>query len=211
MAAGLRAAGGNPRLGLAYGAAFIGRGDFTVIGYFFSLWIVQTGAERGLPSAAGLARAGMLFGIVQGSAMLWAFFMGSIIDRVDRVTGLAVALALATAGYLVLGNVDDPFAPSFLPVAILVGMGEVSVIVASGALLGQEAPRDNRGPIVGFFNAVGGIGILFATFAGGLTFDDLGGTAPFTMMGILNGALLLAALRTRARAPAGAATTGGGH
>lgn len=207
-AAALRVALANPRMALAYGAAFIGRGDFTVIGYFFSLWIVQTGIERGLAPGASLARAGLLFGIVQGSAMLWAFFMGMIIDRLDRVLGLGLALAVAAAGYLTLGGVEDPFARSFIPIAVLAGVGEVSVIVASGALLGQEAPRDNRGPVVGFFNAVGGIGILFATFVGGLVFDRIGGTAPFTMMGILNALLLLAALWTRARAPAPLAGTG---
>ncbi len=200
----------NPRLALAYGAAFIGRGDFTVIGYFFSLWIVQTGLAHGMGSGPSLARAGMLFGIVQGAAMMWAFFMGMIVDRINRVSGLCVALALAAAGYVLLGSVEDPFARDFVPIAIFVGMGEVSVIVASGALLGQEAPSEHRGPIVGFYNAVGGIGILFATFVGGLVFDRIGGTAPFTMMGVLNAVLLLLALWTRLRAgaPPIAQTTG---
>jgi len=192
----------SPRLALAYGAAFIGRGDFTVIGYFFSLWIVQTGLERGMGSGPSLARAGMLFGLVQGAAMMWAFFMGTIIDRVNRVTGLCVALTLAATSYLLLGDVEDPFARSFVPIAIFVGIGEVSVIVASGALLGQEARSEHRGPIVGFYNAVGGIGILFATFVGGLVFDRIGGTAPFTMMGALNALLLVAALWTRLKAGA---------
>ena len=191
----------NPRLAVAYGGAFIGRGDFTVVGVYFSLWIVQAGMDLGMSSADALGKAGMLFGIVQGAAMLWAFFMGMIVDRLNRLTGLCLALTLAGTGYLLMGQVEDPFGPNFIPIALLLGMGEVSVIVAGGALLGQEAPATNRGPIVGFYNAVGGIGILFATYVGGLAFDNIGRTAPFTVMGLLNAVLLVCALvvRTRSR------------
>jgi MFS family permease len=196
----------NPRLALAYGAAFIGRGDFVIIGAFFSLWVTQAGIAAGMSPAAGIARGGMLFGILQLAAMGWAFFMGMIADRVDRVTGLCVALAIASVAYFLLGQVDDPFARGFIPVAVLVGVGEISVIVASGALLGQEVPADGRGPVVGLYNAVGGVGILFATLAGGYVFDHLGPTVPFTMMAILNAVLLGAALFVRnGPAPAGAA------
>lgn len=200
MRAALRLGLQNPRLALAYGAAFIGRGDFVVIGAFFSLWIMQTGIDKGMTAGESLARGGMLFGIVQLAAMLWAFFMGMLSDRLNRVTALCVALALAGAGYLLLGNVADPFATAFIPVALLVGIGEVSVIVAAGALLGQEARPDLRGSIVGFYSAVGGVGILFATGVGGIIFDQIGRTAPFTLMGILNVVLLTLALLVRARA-----------
>ncbi|MEQ1802063.1 MAG: MFS transporter [Gammaproteobacteria bacterium] len=192
-----RLARSNPRLAVAYGAAFIGRGDFVVIGAFFSLWITQAGIAAGLTPAASVARGGMLFGILQLAAMGWAFFMGMIADKVDRITGLCLALGLATAGYLLLGGIDDPFGRGFIPVAILVGMGEISVIVASGALLGQEAPAVGRGPVIGLYNAIGGVGILFATLAGGYVFDHLGPTVPFTMMAMLNAVLLGAALLVR--------------
>ena len=199
-----RLARANPRLAVAYGAAFIGRGDFVIIGAFFSLWITQAGMAAGLTPAASVARGGMLFGILQLAAMGWAFFMGMIADRVDRITGLCIALGLATAGYLLLGQVDDPFGRGFIPVAILVGMGEISVIVASGALLGQEAPAVGRGPVIGLYNAIGGVGILFATLAGGYVFDHLGPTVPFTMMAVLNAVLLGAALLVRRARPPGA-------
>ena len=192
-----RLGGANPRLAVAYGAAFIGRGDFVIIGAFFSLWITQASIAAGLSPAAGLARGGMLFGILQLAAMGWAFFMGQIVDRVNRMTGLCIALTLAVVGYALLGQVADPFAAGFIPVAVLVGMGEISVIVASGALLGQEAPPAARGPVVGLFNAFGGVGILFATLVGGYVFDHFGPTVPFTMMAILNVLLLAVALVVR--------------
>ena len=187
----------NPRLALAYGAAFIGRGDFVIIGAFFSLWVTQAGIAAGLTTGASVARGGMLFGILQLGAMGWAFFMGLIADRVNRVTGLCIALTLATVSYLLLGQVADPFAAGFIPVALLVGVGEISVIVASSALLGEQAPAVERGPVVGLFNAIGGAGILFATVAGGYVFDHLGPTVPFTMMGLLNAVLLAAAVVVR--------------
>jgi len=192
-------ASGNPRMALAYGAAFIGRGDFTVIGYFFPLWAMQQGVASGMTAGASMARGGMLFGIIQGAAMLWAPVMGFISDRVTRVTGLCIALALAVLGYAMLGTVEDPFARGFIPVALLVGIGEVSVIVASSALVGQEARVQDRGPIIGFYNAVGGVGILFASLVGGLAFDRIGSNAPFTMMAVLNGLLLAFGLVVRAR------------
>ena len=202
ITAAWRGASGNPRMALAYGAAFIGRGDFTVIGYFFPLWTMQHGIASGLGAGASMARGGMLFGLIQLCAMLWAPVMGFIIDRRSRVESLCIALALAVLGYGLLGMVDDPFARSFYPVAVLVGIGEVSVIVASGALVGQEARPQDRGPIIGFYNAVGGIGILFASLVGGLAFDEFGSTAPFMMMAILNAVLLVFGLRVRAGDPA---------
>jgi MFS family permease len=189
----------NPRLALAFAAAFIGRGDFTVIGYFFSLWVTQVGIAEGLSAGQSLARAGMLFGVIQLAAVVWAFAMGMIMDRVNRVTGIALAFGLAAVGYGILGQVSDPFAPGFFGIALLVGAGESSVIVAAGALLGQEARLEHRGPIVGFYSALGAVGILFATSVGGLIFDSVGPSAPFTLMAVLNGVLLVAALILRRR------------
>jgi MFS family permease len=197
-----RLGAGNPRLAIAYGGAFIGRGDFVVVGAFFSLWMNQAGIASGMTSAESLKRAGMLFGVLQLAGMAWAFFMGVIADRVNRLTGVCIAYGLAAASYLLLGQVDDPFAGGFLPIVIFAGIGEISVIVATGALLGQEAPPHERGPVVGLFNASGGLGILFATVAGGYVFDHFGPTAPFTMMAVLNAALLAAAFAVRRSAPA---------
>ncbi len=200
FAAGLRAGLRNPRLALAFGSAIIGRGDLVVVGNFFTLWVMQSATEHGMSSAEGVAKAGMLFGIIQVSALLWAILMGLIADRINRVTGLIVALSFATAGYSLMGQVDDPFGSALIPIAILLGIGEVSVIVSGGALLGQEAPVEFRGAVIGLFNLLGGIGIMAAATAGGIIFDSIARNAPFTMMGIMNGLLLLCAVLVRWRA-----------
>ena len=189
LAQGLRLARSNSRLVLVYGAAFIGRGDLAVVGTFFSLWLVQAGSDAGVSTGQSLARAGMLFGLIQFSALLWAFFMGMLADRLNRVVALIVALLIAAAGYSAMGQIDNPLSLTIVPVCILLGMGETSVVVAGGALLGQEAPGPIRGAVVGLYGLSGGLGIMAATFFGGLLFDWLGPTSPFVMMGIANGVL----------------------
>ena len=197
--AGIRAGLDNPKLMLAYFAAFIGRGDLVIITAFFSLWITQEGADAGISTADALTRAGIMYGILQLAALIWAPLMGMISDRFNRVTALVVALGLAALGYLAMGQVSDPFSSSLLPAAILLGIGETSVIVGAGTLLGQEATPNIRGAIVGVFGLMGGLGIMVAMAGGGLAFDNIGRTAPFTMMGIMNAVLMLAALIVRMR------------
>jgi MFS family permease len=196
---GIRAGLDNPKLMLAYFAAFIGRGDLVIITAFFSLWISQEGADAGISTADALTRAGIMYGILQLAAITWAPLMGIISDRLNRITGLAIALALAAIGYFAMGQVDDPFSSSLLPAAILLGIGETSVIVGAGTLMGQEATPRIRGAIVGVFGLMGGLGIMVAMGLGGFAFDNIARTAPFTMMAIMNATLMLAALVVRMR------------
>lgn len=191
----------NPRIALAFASAFIARGDLVVVGTFFSLWFVQVGVDQGMSTGEAMRQAGFLFGaVIQLSALCWAFLMGVICDRVNRTTALAIAFGIAAVGYLWLGSIDDPFAVGSLIIfaCIVTGMGETSTVVSSGALLGQEAPPQYRGAVVGVFNKSGAIGILLATFIGGQLIDRFEiPNIPFTMMGICNLIILLAALGVR--------------
>ena len=69
-------------------------------------------------------------------------------------------------------------------------------------VVGQEARASLRGAIIGARDLMGGLGIMFAGFLGGVVFDAIGRTAPFTMMGILNAVLMVLALVVRFRAGA---------
>ena len=207
---GLTEAKRNPRIALAYTSAFIARGDLVVVGTFFSLWFVQVGVDQGLTTGQAMARAGFLFGaVIQFSAMCWAFVMGLICDRINRTTAVAVAFGIATIGYCGLGLIGDPFAAGSLIVfaCIVTGMGETSTVVASGTLLGQEAPPHYRGAVVGVFNKSGAIGIMLATIIGGQLVDIVGPNAPFLMMGICNAVVMVLAVGVRiwANAPVPAA------
>ena len=194
---GAAAARDNPRIGLAYLLAFASRGDLVIITTFIFLWVFQAGVDLGMTPGAATAKAGMIFGIAQGVALLWSPVMGIILDRVPRLTGVCIAFGIAGIGYSALGQVNDPFGPWMLPAAILAGLGEASAVVAAGVLIGQEAPAATRGTIIGVFGLCGSLGIVCLTYAGGIVFDSVGRSAPFVMMGIVNFAVLAAALWVR--------------
>jgi len=184
---GLRAARGNARLALAYCAGFAARGDLVVIGSFYSLWFVRAGADQGIGTGEALARAGITLSALQVATWIWAPLYGFLLDRMDRARGLALAMALAAVGYAAIGMVDDPFdAWIAVPATFILGIGEISAVVAGNVLIGQEAPLRIRGAAIGLFSLFGTMGILSATLAGGYVFDAIAYTAPFSMMAAVN-------------------------
>lgn len=191
---GLTAARDNPRIALAYGAAFVARTDLVVVVVFLSLWITQAGRDRGLATEMALVQAATVFGVVQGAALLFAPVMGFLTDRVNRVMALVVATALAGAGYTWIGLLDTPLGPAAYPAAVVLGMGQVAAILAATALLGQEARGTSVGAVSGLFTLSGAVGILLATKLGGWIFDAWMPGGPFVVTGALNGMVMLAAL-----------------
>lgn len=196
---GLLIARENPRIALGYLTAFASRGDLVIITTFISLWVVQAGLAAGLSVGAATARAGMVFGISQGVALLWSLAMGFILDRVPRLTGVCLGFGLAAAGYTMLGMVDDPLGRSMILAAVVAGLGEASAVVSAGVLIGQEAPAAMRGAVIGTFGLSGSIGMICLTVAGGQVFDSIGPGAPFLMMGGVNLLVFLAALLVRGK------------
>jgi MFS family permease len=194
----LSAARENPRIALSYASAFVARGDLIVIGVFFSLWATQTGISQGLSSAEAVRRAGLLFGIIQGTALLWAPLAGYLNDRLDRVSATAAGLGLAAIGYGSLVLISNPLGPAMYGCAVLLGIGQMSVMLASQTLVGQEAPADRRGAVMGTFSICGALGIMFITKTGGWLFD-IWKPAPFAIVAIFNIVLCLVALRLRKR------------
>lgn len=188
----LAAAKVNPKVGLAYGCAFVARGDLIVIGVFFSLWMTQAGIASGMSTAAAVKTGGMYFGIVQGAALVSAPILGFLNDRLERIKALQISLLLAALGYGSLGFITDPMEGLMLPVAILLGIGQMSVMLASQTLIGQEAPIQMRGAVMGMFSICGALGILFITKVGGIAFDAWK-PAPFVIVAICNIILCLAA------------------
>jgi MFS family permease len=195
---GFAAARENPRIMLAFAMAFASRGDLAILTTFFSLWFLQRGNELGLKSAESMVKAGMLFGLSQAVGLLWSFPIGWIMDRLHRMTAMCLAFGLATAGYLALGIITDPFVGNAIVIAcVLAGMGESSAMTAGGVLIGQEAPITSRGAVLGTYSLMGALGIMVLTFTGGFLFDHMGRTAPFIMMGCINLVILVATLSLR--------------
>jgi MFS family permease len=206
---GIAAAKDNPRIALAYGAGFMGRCDLVVVIIFLSLWITQSGVAKGMTTSEAFVQAGVMIGILQLSALLFAPVIGYLIDKINRVAAVALAMSIALVGYTWMGLLAEPVGPAAYPAAIVLGMGQVSAIVAATALLGQESTKEMTGAISGAFNVFGAIGVLVATKAGGWLFDAWMPGAPFILTGVLNAFLVIAALAViwaGAAQPAEAAT-----
>jgi len=193
--------GRNPRIALAYASAFVSRGDFVILGTFVLLWGKTFGVSQGMEPAAAMAKGTIVFVITQTAALLWIPLLGPLLDRINRVTGTVVCMALATAGYVGTIFVDDPSASSAIPIWILLGIGQISAFLASATLIGQEAPEIKRGSVVGVLNSCGAIGILVASSIGGRLFDSVGPSAPFVLVGIFNGMVFVAAIVVRILSP----------
>lgn len=192
----------NPRIRLSYIAAFCARGDFAVIGIYFSLWFTHVGSANGLTVEEIGAKIGMYFGLLNIAIMLWAPVYGFIIDKINRVMAVTIALALASLGYTMMGLIDDPFVPAaIIPACIVLGMGEAAAIVSCGSLVGQEAPARIRGSVIGCYALCGTVGILTLTYTSGRLFDAISPTAPFLFMGAVNAIVVLIALYVRIKHP----------
>jgi MFS family permease len=176
----------NPRILLSYAAAFVARGDQSIIGTFVPLWGTTAGIAMGLPPAEAVKRGTLIFIISQSAALLWAPVIGPLIDRWNRVTALTISMGLASAGYLslvLIGNPLDAWSTVFF---VLLGIGQISAFLGSQSLIGQEAPKEARGSVIGAFNISGAIGILLITMMGGRMFDVMSPKAPFLIVGMIN-------------------------
>jgi len=194
---GLRAGIKNPRILLAYFAAFASRGDMVVVGTFYMLWLTQAGIAEGMPVDEAAKTAGGFFGLVMGTALLWAPILGFINDRMDRTTLTMLSLGMGAVGYIGMGLIPDPLGGWMIPGAIVLGIGQMSCTQACQTLLGQEAPPANRGAITGMFAFFGALGILFITKVGGIIYDGMGPAAPFVLIGVFNGVLCVFGIYVR--------------
>lgn len=193
----------NPRVLLAYSAAFIARGDQSVNATFLILWGTLAGKAVGMDAAEAVMNGTLIFVIAQISALLWAPLLGPLLDRIDRASGLAICMLLAAIGNLSLLLLDDPLAGIGILFFVLLGIGQISVFLAAQSLIGQEAPVTKRGSVLGAFNISGAFGILLITLVGGRLFDAVDPRAPFVVVGTINILLMLASLYVRLRAPRG--------
>ena len=147
----------NPRILLSYLAAFIARGDQSVNATFLILWGTTAGLAAGMDTAEAVKNGTIIFVLAQVAALVWAPIMGPVIDRMDRVTGLALSMLLAAIGNLAVIWLVDPRPGSGLVFFILLGIGQISVYLAAQSLIGQEAPLAKRGSVMGAFNVAGAI------------------------------------------------------
>jgi MFS family permease len=197
---GLRAhIAAHPRFVLVLAIAFVVRGDFSVISSFLSLWAVSAARLHGETAAVGLQAGGRLLSCITVAGLMSAVLTGWLVDRYRRLSVLMVALGLAGTGHLLFLWVTDIRDLSAMIVASLVGAGEMSLVIAGQALLGQEAPAASRGAAVGIFGLCGSIGVLSINLAGGWLFDFVSPKAPFILIGCIDAFIIACALAVARR------------
>ena len=138
----------NPRVALSYGAAFASRGDLVVVGVFIALWSVQAGTAAGLDTGEALRRGTNVFVISQTMALIWAPIMGWIMDKVNRVTAIIIAMGLASVGYLGTAFLESPLEGPAIGIFVVLAVGQVSALMTSQGLIGQETGDRDRGAVV---------------------------------------------------------------
>ena len=198
---GFDAAWKNPRIAVAYASAFVSRGDMVMVSTFLVLWGKVTAVNNGMDTAAAIDAARVPFIISQSAALMWAIVAMFLLDRMQRVTGLVICMGMAAVGYLFLVFVDDPLDPANIPFFILLGIGQISAFLGSMTLIGKEAPVAERGSVMGVYNVAGALGILITSGLGGWMFDSISPRAPFILLGLMNLAVMIAAIFVRIYAP----------
>ncbi|GMU74554.1 MAG: hypothetical protein AMXMBFR45_00450 [Gammaproteobacteria bacterium] len=191
----------NPRISLAYAGALVARSDVVIKGLFLGLWAIQAGRHEGLSPARAMAQFGTMILIMYGVSLVSAPVFGWVIDRVNRVTALIIALVTASVGYLSMPLVTSPLHLEMAPLLILLTLGTSFMVKATLSLLGQEAPVAERGSIIAGSSFCGALGILVFTAVGGRVFDSWGPWAPFVLAGAYQAVLLVIAIVVRMVAP----------
>ena len=88
----------NPRILLAYAAAFVARSDLVILGTFLVLWGVAAGTDMGMTTSEATKAARLIFVTASTSALIASPIIGYLIDKVDRIIAVSVCMALADHG-----------------------------------------------------------------------------------------------------------------
>ena len=194
--------GRRPGIFFSYVGAFVARADLALVGAFLTLWAQQYGVDQlGLSDAEALKKAGILLGVANGMALLAAPVIGIIADRLSRVDAVLISLAVTSIGYVSTMFIENPFSGLGYAIAALIGVGQVSAVIATQVLVAEQSPARTRGSVIGTFALCGGIGIMVAFAAGGKLYDLWRPAAPFVLFGLLAGAAFVLGLILRPHIP----------
>jgi MFS family permease len=190
----------NPRIALSFAATFLARADVSVNGLFISQWAITSGFAMGLTPSESMLKVVPVIVTTNLISVFWAFIFGWIIDRINRVAAMTIAMGMGMIAYSLIITVDSPLDMSNLPVFILISCSAIGTVVATASLIGQEAPIRERGTVIGFSSFFGAIGILIATAVGGRLFD-LSPAGPFLLIASVNAILFIASVLILIKAP----------
>lgn len=160
------------RLGVAYWFVVMLATVFTLARFSEAFLVLRAQAD-GLP----LMLVPAVLVVMNLAYSLSAYPAGALSDRLDRVTMLAVGLALLVAADLMLA-----FAPGVAGLAIGVVLWGLHMGFTQGllaTLIADVAPAELRGTAFGMFNLVTGVALLVASALAGLLWDLVGPQGTF--------------------------------
>ncbi|ARJ64510.1 MFS transporter permease [Magnetospirillum sp. ME-1] len=173
----------DPRMQLAFAAAFYTRADVIILSLFFSLWCISVSDLVGVTRTFATAHAAVMIGLL-GLAVLAAVpLWRSFIERHSRISAIGASLSLAALGYIWLGMFANPFNWLVALPLLMVGIGHAGCFVTLQVLTVDASPKPILGAMVGAGYLVGGLGTVMLVQSGGYYFDALGPRAPFILMG----------------------------
>jgi MFS family permease len=196
---GLGIARTNRRIAIAYASGFVARGDIAIVGLFAIAWGKKAALEAGMSPTEAISAGVIPFVVAQSVALCWPAVIAVPLDRMHRMSSLGWCMILGMIGYCGLYFVGNPLKGPSLIFFALLGIGQISALLASQTLISKEANVEMRGSIIGMFNFCGAVGILVLTVIGGWLFDRVGPWAPFFLVGLLNGLIGLAAFAEQRR------------
>ena len=176
----------EPRLRLAFASSVFARSDMVFVGLFLMLWFIYFADLVKVDQARAAANAGLLIGLMGGVVMLSIPLWRLFIERFGRVQAIILGMMLSSLGFLMLGFVVNPFTGYIVVPVLLFSAGQAGCLIAPQILTVDHAPRELLGSVLGVFNVLGGLGIIFFVQIGGFLFDYIGPPAPFVFTGIGN-------------------------
>jgi len=139
--------------------------------------------------------------IMSVASFVSAPIFGWLIDKINRVSAIIIALAFASVGYLAMYVITSPLDFAMVPYFIVISLGSSFMMKSSLSLVGKEAPISERGSVIAMNSICGAIGILVFTVIGGRLFDLFAPWAPFVLAGAYQVMLLIVAVIIRIVAP----------
>lgn len=194
LAAVARHASANKQFRLIMALALVIRSDFAIVEVFLSLWVVSIARSAGIEQTEALVIAGLCFSILHIANLASPAIFGFLVDRYDRSLLLLGALALGLITYSVPYILGVTLGWPLYLCVLAIGLSESGTIVCAQTMLGQQSPPDLRGSAMGVFIMLGTVGVIAVNVAAGFLFDILGPTAPFALVGALNGVFFFVAL-----------------
>ena len=174
---------GDPRMQLAFAAAFYTRADVIVISLFYSLWCLSVSDVVGVTRTFAIAHAAVMIGLMGGAILLTIPVWKTFIERHSRISAIGAGLSMAAAGYLSLVMFNNPFNWLVALPLVLIGVGHAGCLVTLKVLTVDASPKSILGSMLGMVYVTGGAGIIMLVQSSGYYFDAVGPRAPFALMG----------------------------